>query len=572
MLAVYLGLGFVFISCYVLYRQLLPKPLPGIVYNASSAKSLWGDSPDLIRTVSVTGFGPWCAAQIAKAGAPLCQVFMRPFGRPSILVDDYREAHDILTRRTLPGRDADFDKTTFTTDCMGCLGHFHANFRASIHEDRLKWNRALLQDLMAPTFLYGAMGPAVHSKCMELVRLLEVKTSLASGRPFNAKTDLDYLALDVMLYFAFMEKFNDAALGPQMTLLSSLEVQDLTKGHIDEPVVFPEAQIGAFLKASRSIPMVVERYFAAVLPRLSLWWWKKQTWYKTIFSEKYQVLVEQLGKARKDYSDDEFRSAAEYMLMRAEREARKHGRNAELETDILVDELHGELVAGSHTTGGAFGWQIKSLTSHPHIQARLRKSLYASLPQAVADGRLPTAEELRRVRLPYLDAFIEETLRSNAVPVTREAVRDTTVLGHHIPKGYQVILVPNGPGSVSPWLPVSAPERSPAAREAKLNDCWDGKQDPQVFDPERWLVRTGDTEADIEFRGAAGPQLVFGHGVRGCWGKKLAQMELRTVVALLVWHFEFLEIPEALAGNDATEGIARRPNRVFVRLKKARPA
>lgn len=62
--------------------------------------------------------------------------------------------------------------------------------------------------------------------------------------------------------------------------------------------------------------------------------------------------------------------------------------------------------------------------------------------------------------------------------------------------------------------------------------------------------------------------LAFGLGVRGCWGKKLSQIKFRTVIALLILRLQFLEIPDALANNDATEGIARKPNRVFVRLRK----
>ena len=209
------------------------------------------------------------------------------------------------------------------------------------------------------------------------------------------------------------------------------------------------------------------------------------------------------------------------------------------------------------------GWLVKYLTKHPNIQIRLREALWTAFPQSIAEDRAPTYEELRRARLPYLDAFIEETLRHNAVSVTREAVRDTTILGRPVPKGCLVIFVSNGPGFLLPSLAV------PASRAAKLNDRWDKTKDLRGFDPERWLVCSGDGNAKVQFHGAAGPQLVFGHGVRGCCGKRLAQMELRTVGALLVWHLDILEIPEALAGNDASElGIARRPQTVLVKLRR----
>ncbi|KAI1662760.1 cytochrome P450 [Daldinia decipiens] len=464
----YLVSSLLIIGLYGLYRQLLPKPLPGIPYNPLSASSLLGDGPDMARTVGATGeFGPWCAAQIAKTGAPLCQVFVRPFSRPWVLLADFREAHDILARRTAPARDVDFDKSSFITDSMSCLGEFHAAMRASTREDGFRSNRALMQDLMAPKFLHGVIGPIVHGKGLELVRLLEAKMFLAGERPFSIKANFDCLSLDVMLYFAFMANFEQTNLGPQMELVSRMTAADIPKGHVDEPVTFPETPAGPLIAAVRSAPKVVEDCIASLVPWLNLWWWKKQSWYKKMFLYKYQVLREQFLKALEDYRNGEVRSAAAYMVMREEREAKKHGRAPEFDIDVLSDELFGELIAGNHTTGGALGWLVKCLTSYPHMQANLRESLYAALPQAITEGRPPTFEELRRTRLPYLDAFIEETLRLNPVPVTRETIRDTTILGHPVPKGCQIFLISNGPGFLAPSLAVSASERSPAARETK---------------------------------------------------------------------------------------------------------
>lgn len=567
----YLILALLMVSLYALYRQLLPKPIPGIYYNASSASSLLGDWLDLARTVGVAGeFGPWFAAQVAKAGVPICQVFVRPFGKPWVLLADYREAHDILSRRTAPAHNADFDKSALITDSFSCLGDFTAALQVTTRGERLKSSRALMQDLMAPSFLHGVMGPVVHDKSMELVRLLEEKMRLADGRPFSVKTDLDCAALDVILYFAFAQNFDQTSLGPQMELLSRLTADDIADGHVDEPVTFPEVPAKDFIAAVRLAGGLVEGYIYSVVPRLILWWWRRQSWYKKMFSQKSQVFSDQIRKVLNGPQGGEVRSALGHMLMREKREAEKQGRALNVETNILADELFGEMLAGNHTTGGVLSWLVKYLTNYPHIQAKIRESLHVALPQAVAEHRPPTSEELRRTRLPYLDAFVEETLRLNPVPVTRQAIRDTTVLGRPIPKGCLVFLVSNGPGFLSPFLAVDASERSPAAQTAKLNDRWDETKDLRAFDPERWLVRSGDGDANVEFYGAAGPQLAFGLGARGCWGKRLAQVELRTVVALLVWHFQLLSIPEALAGDDATEVmIARRPQKVFVRLRKA---
>ncbi|KAI1126735.1 cytochrome P450 [Nemania abortiva] len=566
---VYFIPALVVLGLYLLYRQLLPKPIPGIAYNAASAASIFGDGADMARTVGETGeFGPWCAAQIEKSGEAICQVFVQPLGKPWVLLADFHEAYDILSRRTAPSRDADFDKSRFITENMNCLGDFHAAFRATTRGDHFRNNRALIQDLMTPTFLNGSMGPMVHEKGMQFVRLMEAKMRLAGGRPFDIRADIDRVALDVVLYFAFMEEFDESSLGPQVDLMSRLTPSDVPGGNIDAPVTFPEAPEGPLLNALRVAPSVVEHLMNSLFPRLNLWWWRKHSWYQKTFSDKYRVIRGQFKKALKNYHGGEVRSAAEHMLMREEREAERQGRAAELGSDILVDELFGVLVAGHHTTGGALGWLVKCLTSYPDLQAHIRKTMFAALPEALAEGRPPTFEELRRARLPYLDAFIEETLRLNAVPITRETTRDTTILSRHVPKGSMVILISDGPGFLSPSFAVSPEERSPAARASKMNGYWDETQDLRNFNLERWLVRTGEKDDDVEFNGAAGPQLVFGQGVRGCWGKRLAQIEMRTTMALLMWHFELLEIPEALTGNEATEGVARKPRKAFVRLRK----
>ena len=217
-------------------------------------------------------------------------------------------------------------------------------------------------------------------------------------------------------------------------------------------------------------------------------------------------------------------------------------------------------------------WLAKYLTDLPHIQANLRSVLYEALPTAKEENRVFTFDEIRRAKLPYFDAVIEEMLRINAVTVTREALRDTTILGCAIKKGTQVFFVSNGPGFLSPSIPVDESKRSENSRAAKLNGTWDETQDLTVFDPERWLVRKnngkGLSENDVEFDGAAGPQLVFGLGPRACWGRRLAHMEMRTVIAMLVWNFELLKTPPAISTYAGLEGIARVPQQCYIRLRK----
>ncbi|KAL8672822.1 MAG: hypothetical protein Q9168_002733 [Polycauliona sp. 1 TL-2023] len=549
---------------YRLYQWLLPKPIPGIAYNPSATKSPFGDAPGMIKEVSVTGeFRVWCAKQVKQMNAPICQVFIRPFSKPWILLADFRESKDILTRR------GEFDKSSFLAQGMACMGSFHGIYSTN---DKFRSNRQLIQDLMTTSFLNNHVGPAIYDKALEVMELFELKMNLANGRPFDVKKDFEYASLDVMLEFAFGKNWVHTAIGPQVELLKTLSASSVELHGLDQPVPFPMIPIVDFLKSVYEAPELVERTINAILPRLQTWWWSKQSWYKDIFHEKERVMKEQVTIGLKNCRSGKVETGIEHMLSREEARAEKEGREPDFDSKIFRDEMFGDIVGGHHTTSGAMMWLSKYLTDMPHIQSKLRSVLYETLSIAKDDDRLFTLEEIRRANIPYLDAVIEEMLRINAVTVTREAMCDTTILECPIKKGTQVFFVSNGPGFLSPSIPVDDSKRSRTSQEAKLNATWDETQDLTLFNPERWLVRKnngdGVLEGDVAFDGAAGPQLVFGLGRRACWGRRLAYLEMKTMIAMLVWRFQLLETPPGLSSHAGLEGIARVPQQCYLRLCK----
>ena len=66
----------------------------------------------------------------------------------------------------------------------------------------------------------------------------------------------------------------------------------------------------------------------------------------------------------------------------------------------------------------------------------LRAQLYKAYAAASGEGRNPTIEQIHAMRMPYLDAIIEETMRLNTTTpaLIREALQDLEFLGHSIPK------------------------------------------------------------------------------------------------------------------------------------------
>ena len=65
--------------------------------------------------------------------------------------------------------------------------------------------------------------------------------------------------------------------------------------------------------------------------------------------------------------------------------------------------------------------------------------------------------------------------------------------------------------------------------------------EPDSFLPDRFMP---DTLRPAKFANdKRGTQKPFGLGSRNCIGKRLAQAQIRTVVARLVWEFDFEEVP-----------------------------
>jgi len=234
--------------------------------------------------------------------------------------------------------------------------------------------------------------------------------------------------------------------------------------------------------------------------------------------------------------------------------------------------LFGFVIAGHDTMSTTMCWAVKLLADHGAVQARLRDELQKGHAAARLEKRAPTVHEITQTSIPYLDAAMEELLRCGAtVPLgDREATQDTVLLGHHIPKGTIVFFLHNGPGLLMPALPVDDEVRSKqsqAARADGLARTW-RDDDVGAFKPERWLVKQLD--GTVVFDAQAGPNLPFGLGLRGCFGRRLAYVKFRILLTMLVWHFEMLECPERLSGYKGILAVVNRPKDCYVRLREVK--
>jgi len=181
-------------------------------------------------------------------------------------------------------------------------------------------------------------------------------------------------------------------------------------------------------------------------------------------------------------------------------------RDSETGGSMTAQEVRDQVVtifmAGHETTAQALAWTWYLLSLHPEAEAKL----HAELSTALA-GRTPRYDDLASLR--YTRMVIEESMRlyPPAHTMAREPIATDHILGHRIPAGALVLIVP--------WLL----HRKPSLWEHP------DRFDPERFSPERVLGRP---------RYAYIP---FGAGQRICIGAAFAMTEAMLILAMIAQRY-----------------------------------
>ncbi|KAF2165555.1 hypothetical protein M409DRAFT_67337 [Zasmidium cellare ATCC 36951] len=565
----------------LLYRAALPRLLPGIPHDAKSSRRLFGDLPDGLqyaaRTKEFLSFLSWRCEQL---GSPIVQVSLRPFQKPLVVVSDSRETFDILHRR---GRD--FDQSDgFRLNFSAAWPNSTVTMRTG---EQWRYNRRLVVETMSPAFLRDIDGPTTHKMSLELMKLWRRKAERAQGRPFDVQSDLNKVTNDVIWQVLLGTEVR--AVKSQIEYLSSAEKVDLPAS-VDEVVALPEGSLpevfNAFGLLAESSTIARKSVFGSwaaqvavrVYPELSRAWRLKNAIVKRSARDAWNKFKD-IDLVDKHQAT----SAAEFVVQREVKQAQKEGRKPEGPSKWLEGELAIMLAAGYDTTASSMSWGLNYLSIHQDVQAKIRRILRETFPKAVAESREPSPAELYNTALLYLDAFIEEVLRcSQLIPsLSRTTITNTRLLGYDIPIGTTVVSPHHRPKRTAPrsekpstskgppdtkLAPVKDSARTSSGEEfqPQVNEWDDTSDDLQNFRPERYMPsKEGDEHLDL----MAGPHVTFGGGTRGCFGKKIAYLNMRILLAIIVWNFELLPLPDELSGLESVEANTVTPRRVPVRLR-----
>ncbi|KAF2120205.1 cytochrome P450 monooxygenase [Lophiotrema nucula] len=552
------------LCCYLLYQLALPKPIPGIPYNEVSVRGLLGDLPALARHVKDGGnFASYALSTVRALNSPLVQIFVRPFGKPNVLLADFGEARDLLLHRK------EFDRSRVAGDLTKGFAHDH-HIKLKTGE-AWKSQRRLIQDLMTPNYLHNVAGPVVYQKARMLMDLWRIKAEIAGERPFEASDDVFRGALDGVMSFCFGERFRDTAMGPAIDALHELDrgaMELKHDGNPREPVKFHVPPLNAVLESIVTISETPLQVQGSPWPGLK-WAFvlrNKRIAQAVEVKERYihdelEAIVERLRASENDAE----KSAVHHMVLRERALAEKEGRAPQYFSRVMIDEVFGFIFAGHETTSTTIGWGLKLLADNPHVSSKLRTVLRASFALAWSEARQPTMQEIARAHIPYLDATLEEIQRCGGTTpiIDREAVVDTQLLGQHIPKGTNVACLVMGPSMMEPGLVGEGTRTIHTDKGTKVKP-WD-PSNISSFDPERWIADKNGAEV---FNPAAGPQLAFGLGARACYGKRLAYLQMRIFFSLLLWNFELLPCPPVLSDYSSGLVITNKPKHCYACLRE----
>jgi len=189
----------------------------------------------------------------------------------------------------------------------------------------------------------------------------------------------------------------------------------------------------------------------------------------------------------------------------------------------LIDEAITLLFAGQDTSAATLSWTLHLLSLYPLVQQKLAVEIRTVLSSLDCDTVLT---KKRLSECSYLDAVIKESMR--LYPVAPFVVR-------RLPFAVPIKSSSNATTDKQPTVVLPADSLACIwIYGLHRNPLFWSR--PDEFEPERWLVDDPQTKDEGITNGS---YLPFAVGPRNCVGQPLANIILRSLLARLVYGFEF---------------------------------
>jgi len=190
-------------------------------------------------------------------------------------------------------------------------------------------------------------------------------------------------------------------------------------------------------------------------------------------------------------------------------------KEADLEEDVIVDNMVGILAASYETTASAISMMAYALASNPVWQDRMRKELSElSVPGAMTVHAIRNSEQTSWV--------FKESLRlySPLSYLPRRTIEDVEVEGHLIPANTAITVAPRFTHHMSSIY-----------------------RQPDTFEPARFSPKRREDQVHHM------AWMPFGKGAHTCAGMHFAQIEIAVFFARLLEHFSIEPTNERMQLN-----------------------
>ena len=497
------------------------------------------------------------------------QVFLPNYSiiRPVVIVTDQQEIEDITVRRS-----SIFDRTSLMHAWFDVL--FPRSTVTMQTTPEFKEKRRLFHAVLQNGFVTNVTAPYVYQASQRLIQLWERKMQAAGGLPFEAYEDIQQTMVETIV--------------PMLTG-NHLDILNMKKEQLRNDIFMCGGSIARFrvnypplYNALQTLSFYLDLTTQGLSPPVYTWVFKKLPTFRKAQKTMDNFLTQVIGASREKLLENDAADtgqvtcAIDQVLRCQPRDGMPDYREHD---EFLKDELLQFIIAGQSSTSSSPAWILKWLADCPVAQHRLRQALSSAYPSAVdTKDTLPSLSDLLNINVPYLEAVIVETFRLSRVGPTsfRQTTVDTQILGRFIPAHTNVMLITDGPSQVlAEPLSVNAADRSESSRKlAHRWPRWPHRNDLHEFKPERWLRAEVDEQgcSRTSFDVKAGPLLAFSAGPRGCYGQKIAMMELRILLAMLVLRFNFVQLPPELSKYTAYDGLTRSPSCCYVKLESVQSA
>ncbi|KAK1635038.1 cytochrome P450 [Colletotrichum phormii] len=537
-LALVVGVSLTF---YLLIIHLtVPPPIPGIPYKQRWRWMPAGHLAPLGTYWLLSGEAfSWFSRESLDLKSPIVQIFLPTFSltRPTVILADLPEIERIAMRKL-----DEMDRASLIHDMFGFIMP-NATFSMKTN-DKLKSQRRLWGVVSSSQFLHEVAAPRFHESISRLIELWRVRSEINNHQPFRATDDLKSTALDAI--GAISLGLDLGMLQQEMQRANPKSRLSLNKGDLES------CRDGPLLVHSMEILLQCLNWVTtSASVRLSKWVIGHLSYFRRAQAAVTNILNSEINAAllhiqNQDGNQRHPRCGLQEVLKRNSVLYSNHSTQ-----DEIRDELFQFLIFGHETTSAGLGWALKHLADNQAVQTRLRSALVDAF--GLVEPGLPTASDIASADVPYLDAFIAEVLRvSYPGPVAfRETITGCQILGVDIPAGTPVLLVTGGPSHLQEYYTAYGNERK--------SKRWDTNFAPlDQFLPERWM------RSDGTFNAIAGPSLPFSTGARGCFGRKIALLEMKFMISMLLLSFKFPELEGRLSTYGSTDAQIRRPTQCYV--------